>query len=270
MPVAFDSTPLIPVALCLGGVDPSAGAGVLRDALTLAALGVHPMVVSTAETLQNGDACQLIVPPGLNPARRLEVLQPHLRGLWGVKLGLCALTVDELRELMAGLRELDPPFCIWDPIQAPTSGVSLHDAAALRGMAQVVLPGGKWVVAPNRLEAAAFGDVPPDSDPSILARAFLECGARAVWLKGGHALGDGIEDFWIEGGDARSLGTHPRLTGERRGTGCTVASAWLAFRLRGLDDVAAAQDASAWLRAHWDNAFVPGGVGRPTFAPEHA
>ena len=72
MPAASDSSLSVPVALCLGGMDPSAGAGVLRDVLTLSGLGVHPMVVSTAETLQNGIACLRITGPALSSALRLE------------------------------------------------------------------------------------------------------------------------------------------------------------------------------------------------------
>ncbi len=270
MLVDSDSTPQVPVALCLGGMDPSAGAGLLRDALTLSRLGVHPMVVSTAETIQNGVACLEITGPTLNPVLRLESLRPHLRGLWGVKLGLSALEMPVLGELMTRLDELDPRYRIWDPIQAPTSGVGLHDGEALRRMARAVLKGGHWVVSPNRMEAASFGGLAPEATPGALAEAFLEAGARAVWLKGGHSQGDLVEDFWVDAQGARGLGAHRRLPGERRGTGCTVASAWLGFRLGGLEDMAAAQRASAWLREHWDRAFTPGGSGRPLFAPEQA
>ena len=258
------------MALCLGGMDPSAGAGLLRDALTLASLGVHPMAVSTAETLQNGISCQLIAGPSMSPALRLKALRPHLSGRWGVKLGLCALGLEELEALMAGL-DASAPLCrIWDPIQAPTSGVALHDGAALRRMASVVLKSGEWVVAPNRLEAAAFGGISPDADPARLAEAFLEAGARAVWIKGGHASGELLEDFWVDARGAWGLGRHPRLSGDRRGTGCTVASAWLGFRLRGLDEMEAAKKASGWIQERWAGAFTPGGAGRPVFAPERA
>lgn len=264
----FTPTNPIPVALCLGGMDPSAGAGLVRDALTLATLGVHPMVICTAETVQNGLACEQILAPSVSPSQRLRALRPHLAGPWGVKLGLSALDPADMQSLLAELEKINPGPRIWDPIQAPTSGVALHDPSALRRMATIVLKSGKWVVAPNRPEAAAMSGVPEASDPLILARAFLDCGARAVWLKGGHASGERVEDFWIEAGDCRSLGAHPRQVGDRRGTGCTVASAWLGFRLLGLEDRRAAQQAIAWLREHWAQAFLPGGVGRPTFAPE--
>jgi hydroxymethylpyrimidine/phosphomethylpyrimidine kinase len=248
-------------------MDPSAGAGVLRDVLTLSALGIHPMAISTAETRQNGVACLQIAKPALSPVDCLEALRAHLRNVWGVKLGLCALELEAVQELMTLVAELGPAIRIWDPIQAPSIGVAFHEPATLRRMAEIVLPGGGWVVSPNRVEAAAITGLAADAEPSVLASAFLELGAKAVWLKGGHASGKDVEDFWVDVRGVKSLGSFPRLAGERRGTGCTLASAWLGYRLRGHDEVAAAELAGTWLRNRWDSAIRPGGVGRPCFAP---
>jgi hydroxymethylpyrimidine/phosphomethylpyrimidine kinase len=263
-----------PVALCLGGMDPSAGAGLLRDALTLAELGCQPMAVSLAETLQNGLACQRILPPGLDPVARLECLAPHLLGRWGLKLSLCALEAAEFRRLCATLRHLTPPIRIWDPILAPSAGVGLHDGADLRRMAEDLLPMGGWVVSPNRGEAAAFAGLPPEAirtaAPEVLAAPWLQAGARAVWLKGGHADGHQVQDLWFTADGFQPLDLAPRLSGERRGTGCLLSAAWLGLRLQGLEEVAAARQAAQGLRQRWDRAFSPGGVGRPMFAPRAA
>ena len=261
-----------PIALCLGGMDPSCGAGILRDALTVAALGCHPMAVSLAETLQNGLGCSRIEPPSMDPVLRLENLAPHLAGRWGVKVGLCALEPAPFRRLCAILGHLAPPVRIWDPILAPSAGVGLHDGEDLRCMASALLPMGGWVVSPNRGEAAAFAGLPPEAihaaEPSLLARPWLEAGAAAVWLKGGHAGGDRVQDLWITAGGIEALEASPRLPGARRGTGCTLAATWLGLRLRGLDPQAAALESARRLRNRWDRAWVPGGAGRPMFAPE--
>ena len=263
------STP--PVALCLGGMDPSAGAGLLRDALVLAELGCQPMAVSLAETVQNGLACSRIAPPDLDPVQRVETLAPHLAGRWGLKLSLCAQEPKDFRRLCATLRHLAPPVRIWDPILAPSAGVGLHDGGDLRRMAADLLPMGGWVVSPNRGEAAAFSGLPPEAirsaAPEALAEAWLEAGAAAVWLKGGHAAGNQVQDFWITREGIQALDTAPRLPGERRGTGCFLSAAWLGLRLLGLDDLSAAREAARRLRSRWDRAFAPGGVGRPLFAP---
>jgi len=251
------------VALCLGGMDPSGGAGLLRDVMTLTALGIHPMAVATADTVQNGLACLAIHPPR-DPFPALEALAPHL-GTWGVKLGLCALDAGTLRHLAAWLKAHAPGPMLWDPIQAPTAGVGLHGPADLRAMAEVLLEACPWVVSPNRPEAAALAGLAPDAAPEDLARPLLELGASAVWLKGGHGPGGEVEDFWINAQGALSLGRWPRLPGDRRGTGCTLASAWLAHRLRGLDGPGAAAAAAHWLRDRWADGIRPGGYGRPCF-----
>jgi len=258
----------VPLALCLGGLDPSGGAGLLRDVMTLAALGVHPMAVCTAETIQNGAACAGIRPPS-DPLPFLEALAPHLGGPepWGVKLGLCDLEPERFRALAARVAGLGPAVRIWDPILAPSAGVGLHSAARLRAMAATLLATGAWVACPNRPEAAALAGLAADAGPRELARPLLELGAQAVWLKGGHSEGAQVEDFWIGPEGAASLGRSPRLPGERRGTGCTLASAWLAFRLQGLDGPGAAAAAAGFLRRHWDPPLQPGGFGRPGFAP---
>lgn len=260
-----------PIALCLGGMDPSAGAGLLRDALTLAELGCQPMAVPLAETLQNGLACTRIEVPSMDPVQRLEILAPHLTGRWGVKLSLCALETKDFRRLAATLRHLAPPVRIWDPILAPSAGVGLHDGEALRRMASSLLGEPGWVVSPNRGEAAAFAGLPPEAIQSApveaLAAPWLEAGAAAVWLKGGHALGNEVQDFWITPGGIRALEPAPRLPGPRRGTGCTLSAAWLGLRLQGLDDLEAAVESARRLRARWSRAFAPGGLGRPMFAP---
>lgn len=260
-----------PLALCLGGMDPSAGAGILRDALTLSDLGCLPMAVSLAETLQNGLACSRIEPPCMDPVLRVETLAPHLVGRWGVKLSLCALEPSAFRRLCATLRHLAPPFRIWDPILAPSAGVGLHDGADLRRMAAELLPMGGWVVSPNRGEAAAFAGLPPDAmrsaSPEALTTPWLEAGAAAVWLKGGHAGGDTVQDVWVTREGLQALETAPRMPGERRGTGCLLSAAWLGLRLQGRDDVTAAREAARLLRARWNLAVAPGGAGRPQFAP---
>lgn len=260
-----------PIGLCLGGVDPSGGAGLIRDALTLAGLGVHPMAISTAETLQNGLACQLIQAPAMDPVQRIEVLGPHLTGAWGVKLGLCALEEGVVKRLAATLSAMHPKVRIWDPILAPSAGVGLHNGEELRDLGRILLRSGGWVVSPNRGEAAAIAGLKPEqiqtASPESLSRPLLELGAAAVWLKGGHASGDIVQDLWITPTRIEALPAAPRLPGQRRGTGCTLASLWLGLRLLGRNDHDAAQEAADRLRAAWGHAFAPGGAGHPLFSP---
>jgi hydroxymethylpyrimidine/phosphomethylpyrimidine kinase len=138
-------------------------------------------------------------------------------------------------------------------------------------MAGALLPMGGWVVSPNRGEAAAFAGLPPEAiltaSAEALSSPWLEAGAAAVWLKGGHASGGQIQDAWITPTGFHALETTTRLPGERRGTGCLLSATWLGLRLLGLDDQQAALESARRLRSRWDFAFSPGGVGRAMFAP---
>nr|WP_320133348.1 bifunctional hydroxymethylpyrimidine kinase/phosphomethylpyrimidine kinase [uncultured Holophaga sp.] len=257
----------IPVALCLGGLDPSGGAGLSRDIQVLSTLGAYPMPVCTAETLQTGQACHRIAAPRLAPAECILALRPHLTGTWGLKLGLSALSRPALAACLTALPSTGARAMIWDPIAAPTSGTGLHSRRSLLAMARVLLPAGGWTVAPNRQEACLL--LGRDSgDPARLATPWLELGAEAVWLKGGHAEGDQVQDLWISREGVFPSTPRPRLPGERRGTGCTLAAAWLALRLHGAAPREAAEQAGAWLHALWPRAGAPGGFGRPAFLPE--
>ena len=142
----------------------------------------------------------------------------------------------------------------------------------LRRLGAILLKDGQWVVNPNRGESAAVAGLSPDliqtADLEQLARPWLEMGARAVWLKGGHAPGQAVQDFWITQDGITALPSSPRLPGQRRGTGCTVAATWLGLRLLGRSEVTAAEAAALRLRSRWHQAFTPGGAGRPVFAPE--
>lgn len=260
-----------PVGLCLGGFDPSAGAGVLRDAVTLWETGVLPMAIPLAETLQNGLACLRILPPAHPPLEILESLAPHLvPGAWGAKLGLCAIPLTAVPPLARALAARKPAALLWDPILGPSRGDTLHSGEALLHLAEALLPHGHWVVTPNRVEAAAIAAAAGEScsDDASLARPFLQRGAQAVWLKGGHGSDNAaVEDVWITPTMNRSLGRHPRLPGERRGTGCTLGATWLGLVLQGHEGESAAAEAAGRLRTRWPAAASPGGAGRPCFLP---
>jgi hydroxymethylpyrimidine/phosphomethylpyrimidine kinase len=138
-------------------------------------------------------------------------------------------------------------------------------------MAMDLLPMGGWVVSPNRGEAAAFAGMPPEAihraTPESLASPWLQAGAAAVWLKGGHGGGNEVQDFWITREGIQPLERTTRLPGERRGTGCLLSATWLGLRLLGEGEVQAAVTSARRLRHRWPLAYCPGAVGRPMFMP---
>jgi hydroxymethylpyrimidine/phosphomethylpyrimidine kinase len=258
------SYPDVPVALFLGGMDPSGGAGVLRDALVASDLGVYPMVVPMAQTLQNGFHCQEITMPSVNPQKALDCLKPHLGKKWGVKLSMFR-DGSLLRDALSCIHQLKPLAAIWDPVIAPSSGVGLHSVASIME-ALTMLSGNSWVVSPNIPEARSLAGL-PDAPLEDVAKKILDLGIQSVWLRGGHCTGDTVQDLWCDSLGNKWLTRYNRLDGEPRGTGCTVTSAWLALRLRGMEPIHAAESAVQYIRKAWSGLILPGAFGRPTFPP---
>jgi len=256
--------PEVPVALFLGGLDPSSGAGVLRDALVASDLGMYPMAVPLAETVQNGLECAEIAPPSFCPMKRLESLEIHLTKKWGTKLSMFH-DLSLLEAILKRIQGLKPAAAIWDPIAGPTSGAKLHGADTIK-RAMGLLSSGTWVVSPNIPEARALADMPEGPLESV-AKKILDMGARCVWIRGGHASGETVQDLWANGTTLEWLAPHNRLEGDPRGTGCTATSAWLSYRLKGLEAASAAEAAIKYVRAAWGHLCRPGGAGRVSFPP---
>ena len=53
MPSIFVPKPTPPLVLCFAASDPTGGAGIQADLLTLASMGCHPLSVITAITVQD-------------------------------------------------------------------------------------------------------------------------------------------------------------------------------------------------------------------------
>lgn len=256
--------PEAPVALFLGGFDPSSGAGVLRDALVASDLGIYPMAVPLAETVQNGAECAEIAPPGFSPMKRLESLRLHLAGTWGAKLSM----FHDLSHLEAALnliQELGPDAAIWDPVASPTSGARLHGADTIK-KALRLLSFGAWLVSPNIPEARALADM-PDGPLEAVAKKIMDMGAQNVWIRGGHTCSETVQDLWADGSGLEWLAPCSRLDGDPRGTGCAATSAWLSYRLKGLGGASAAEAAVSYVRSAWGRLCRPGGAGRAAFPP---
>src|SRR4051812_6081975 len=92
-----------PVVLSFAGSDPSGGAGLQADVLTLPALGFHPLSVVTALTAQDthGVEATMAVAPGW-VGRQAHAVLADMR-ISAFKLGLVG-SADNAREIGAILR----------------------------------------------------------------------------------------------------------------------------------------------------------------------
>lgn len=217
--------------LIIAGLDSSTGAGLTRDLAVMADHGMTARVAATAVTAQDATgACAVHPVPAAMVAAQIRAADP----VRAAKLGMLA-NAEIVGAIAATLP--DVPFVL-DPVLATSAGASLLNEAGCAAMIARLIPRAS-LVTPNLPEAAHLTGLPRDAAIGDLASVFFAMGARAVLLKGGHASGAEAVDWLLCPGTAPLQFAAPRRAGNRRGTGCTLASAIAVHLARG-DDLATA------------------------------
>lgn len=239
----------------LAGLDPSGGAGILRDGWTARACAPNLSIarVVTAWTRQGqGRVARAEARDADAVAAELQTMPPPS----AVKLGLLpAPLVDVVLREVASRRV---PVVL-DPVLVASDGGPLGgDAEALRAALEA-LADESWLITPNLDEARAMAGVPQVGLAALAARL----GRASVLLKDGH----GEDPSWVR--DHLWLRGHvhefarARLPGHSpRGTGCALATAIACGLAAGRPLPAAVASAVAWLDAARQRC-APGPDGRP-------
>lgn len=226
----------IRTVLAIGGLDPSAGAGILRDASEIEAAGCRVQAVATSLTVQSALAFRRHQPvdPGLL-AEQLEVLL-HQGPPDAVKLGMLA-TGPLVDVVAAFLAEVGPPIVVLDPVLGASAGGALLDDPGVDRLLDALLPA-VTVLTPNvpelhRLFGLDVATLPADALEAALEmlRLGLPCD---LLVKGGHRPApDTGTDLLVTTDDVVAFPPSHTLAGTAHGTGCTFASALTAALARG-------------------------------------
>jgi hydroxymethylpyrimidine kinase/phosphomethylpyrimidine kinase len=242
---ADDRRPTSPRSvLLIGGIDPRAGAGLLRDVLTAVALGARPIAVGTAWTEQGVGVHSI-------EARGHESLIDSIRYAVSarpsaVKIGMVP-DAAAAAAILAGLSSYEGPIVV-DPVLASSRGGPLFEGS-LADLFPLLRRA--TLVTPNAAEAAILAGVAVRAleGAEAAARALADRGVAAVLVKGGHlgAAPAPVTDTLLVDG-AVHLFSHARVAGgDVRGTGCALATA-IAVHLGRVVDLRGAVDAgTAWL-----------------------
>lgn len=207
--------------LVIGGMDSSAGAGLLRDGATLRAMGIPYRAAVTAVTAQGDSGISAVhpVPPEVIAAQIVAAGE-----VAAVKIGMLASAA-----IAGSVADTlpDAPMVL-DPVLVSSSGHPLIDTAGKAVLIARLLPRAT-LVTPNLPELQALGVAvgqPSGRPVSEIARVLLARGCGAVLVKGGHAAGREIcEDLLFRDAGAPVAFRAPRFPGSLRGTGCQLASA---------------------------------------------
>ena len=221
-----------PAVLVIAATDSSGGAGLTRDVRVLSDFSVDALCVVTAVTAQSDHKVTAVhhVPPDIVRAQVTAALATRRVG--AIKIGMLGTraTVEAVAE---ALPVSDVPIVV-DPVLVSSSGGMLLDEAGRRALIRVLLPRAT-LVTPNVPEAAALLGGPLARDEAELlsqGRRLLECGSRAILLKGGHSEGAEAVDLLISAAGVQRIGSQ-RVSGSSRGTGCALASGIAASLAKG-------------------------------------
>lgn len=244
------STPLSPpIVLSFAASDPTGGAGIQADLLTLAALGCHPLSVITALTVQDTAGIDSVL------AIDAEWVEDQARALLEdmpvdvFKIGLLGST-DNIAAIARIVADYPDIPLVFDPVLASGRGDELADEEMIAALQELLLPQ-TTVLTPNSLEARRLtraADDEGDDDERPLtdcARRLLTFGCDYVLLTGTHDSTPQVVNVLYHGDGVLRSDTWPRLPGSYHGSGCTLASAvaaGLAHRLPVAGAVGEAQE----------------------------
>lgn len=235
------------IVLSIGTSHPWNVAGTGRDVVVATRLGLRVFTAIAAVSAQDARGVRALHPvPVENLREQLATLPWDAAG--AVRIGAMA-TAENVRAVASALRSRPALDAVVDPVCAASHGGRLVDDDAWREVAESLATLPNVVLTPNAGEAAALLGAHPLTRESIggAAVALQQRGARAVLVTGGDLDGDPVDALATAAG--LELFSEPRIAGEMRGTGCTLAMALACELARGTPLVPAVVAARAFVRA---------------------
>lgn len=218
--------PSPPLVLVFAASDPSCGAGVQADTLTLASLGCHPLTALTALTVQDTVGVQSVHPVAA------ELLEQQARTVLedmpvaAFKIGVLGSVenVVTVAEILSDYPEIP---LIFDPVLASGRGDEFSGEEIISAMRELLLPQ-TTLLTPNAPEARRLAESDDDeSEPSIdvCAQRLIEMGAQYVLITGTHESTPQVVNTLYGPQGVIRRDSWERLPGSYHGSGCTLASA---------------------------------------------
>jgi len=216
-----------PVALTIGGSDPSGGAGIQADLKSFHQFGVYGEAVLTLLTVQNTMRVDRV--QHLEPEFVMEQLRAVLDDIppGAAKTGALG-NVAIVKAVAAAAMRFSFPLVV-DPVMVSKHGASLvsgnASCDARNAIAGDLMPHAA-LITPNLQEAAELTglEIRDVAGMREAARRLRAMGAQSVLVKGGHLEG-GATDVLLDGEDWYEFPA-PRIdTVHTHGTGCAFSAA---------------------------------------------
>ncbi|MBS1145245.1 MAG: hydroxymethylpyrimidine/phosphomethylpyrimidine kinase [Proteobacteria bacterium] len=214
------------MVLVFSASDPSAGAGMQADMLTLVSLGCHPLSALTALTVQDTVGVQSVHPVSA------ELLEQQARAVLedmpvvAFKIGMLG-SVENVIAVAEIISDYPDIPVIFDPVLASGRGDELSSEDVISAMRKMLLPQ-TTLLTPNAPEARRLAESDEDEgEPSIdvCAERLIEMGVQYVLITGTHENTPQVVNSLFGPDGVLRRDSWERLPGSYHGSGCTLASA---------------------------------------------
>lgn len=249
---------LPPIVLAFAATDPSGGAGLQADILTLASMGCHPLSVVTAATIQDTMGVEDIM--ALDPEWVADQARCVLEDMPvnAIKIGVLG-SVENITAIAEVVSDYPEVPLVLDPILASGRGDELATDEMISALRELLIPQ-TTIITPNSIEARRL--VQEDGEEELelaeCARRLLALGCEYVLITGTHEnTTQVVNTLYGQEGVIRT-DRWDRLPGSYHGSGCTLASAIAATIANGLSIGDAVKDAQEYTWQTLKAAFRPG------------
>jgi hydroxymethylpyrimidine/phosphomethylpyrimidine kinase len=254
------SHPPPPIVLAFAGTDPTGGAGIQADLLTLSSMGCHALSVITAITVQDTagvEDVQAVESDWVSDQARLVLEDMAVAAF---KIGLMG-SIENIATIAEIVSDYPDVPLILDPVLASGRGDDLATEDMVAAMRELLIPQ-TTILTPNTREArrlaAEDGEDNEELELEGCARKILAFGAEFVLITGTHEnTPKVVNTLYGSQGVVRS-DSWERLPGSFHGSGCTLAAAIAATLANGLEIPEAVREAQEYTWQTLNAGFRPG------------
>ena len=251
-------SPPPPIVLSFAGTDPTGGAGIQADLLTLSSMGCHALTVVTAITVQDTAGVEDVLPIDADwVSDQARVLLEDMP-VAAFKIGMVG-SVENCAAIAEVVSDYPDVPLILDPVLASGRGDEMATDDMIEAMREMLIPQ-TTIVTPNSLEARRLAEDGSDEVLSLedCAKRILDMGCEYVLITGTHEnTPQVVNTLYGRQGVIRS-DSWERLPGSYHGSGCTLASAIAATLANGLDIPEAVREAQEYTWQALNAGFRPG------------
>ena len=243
--------------MTFSATDPTGGAGLQADVLTLASMYCHPISIATAISVQDTKGVESLIPLDSKQIKEQAITVLNDVSVSVFKLGLLG-SLENIRAVADILNSYPNTPVVIDPIISSGRGDILMNDEMKEEMIRLLFPKAS-LITPNSIEARKFvcqenESIDDFSIKDTVGRLF-NLGCKNILITGGHEQSkDIINTLYLKNGEIVPFETE-RFFDEYHGSGCTLASAVAGFYAQGYSLREAVFEAVSFTSLALKNAF---------------